>query len=200
MYPQSNGLAERTVRTVKSTLEKARQDKRDPNLALEHRNTSVDGIGSPAQMCMGRRLRSSMPSTMDQLGPITLDPQIVQRKLERKQVSQKKYYNRSSKPLADLEEGDQVRVQQQGKWKPAVVVSRTETPRSYNVMSKSEAEYRRNRIHLRKSEEDRVPFTSDSHVTSGEPKEVLTRKRAPPNDHSRDALVNQDQSLAPRLS
>ena len=93
-YPQSNGLAERTVRTVKSTLEKARRDKQDPNLAfLEHRNTPIDDIGSPAQMCMGRRLRSRMPSTTDQLCPMILDPQTVRRKLERKQSNQKKYYD-----------------------------------------------------------------------------------------------------------
>ena len=93
-YPQSNGLAERTVRTVKSTLEKARRDKQDPNLAfLEHRNTPIDDIGSPAQMCVGRRLRSRMPSTTDQLCPMILDPQTVRRKLERKQSNQKKYYD-----------------------------------------------------------------------------------------------------------
>ena len=107
---------------------------------------------------------------MDQLHPKTLDPQIVQQKLECKQVSQKKYYNRSSKLLADLEEGEQ------GKWKPAIVVSRAKTPRSYNVMSKSGAEYHRNRIHSGKSEQDRVPFTPDSYVTHGQPEEALTRE------------------------
>ena len=39
-YPQSNGFVERNVETVKSLLKKAKQDKRDPYLAMfEYRNT-----------------------------------------------------------------------------------------------------------------------------------------------------------------
>ena len=57
-YPQSNGLAEKTVKTAKSTLTKARRDNRDLTLAiLEQRTTPIHDIGSPAQLSMGRRLR-----------------------------------------------------------------------------------------------------------------------------------------------
>ena len=54
-YPQSNGLAERTVQTIKSILKKSLQDKRDPNLAhLDLGNTPIDGVGkSPVQLLMG---------------------------------------------------------------------------------------------------------------------------------------------------
>ncbi|CAH1272870.1 Hypp4981 [Branchiostoma lanceolatum] len=42
-YPQSNGLAERTVQTIKRLLYKTRADNKDPYLALlEYRNTPVD--------------------------------------------------------------------------------------------------------------------------------------------------------------
>ena len=34
LYPKSNGLAERTVRTAKSILTKARRDHQDPHLVL----------------------------------------------------------------------------------------------------------------------------------------------------------------------
>ena len=99
--------------------------------------------------------------------------------------------------LADLAEGEPVRIQQQGKWKPAVVVSKAETPRSYNVMTRSGAEYRRNRRHLRKSKEDQALFTPDSSVgLDGQSDEVLPRERTSPNDHSRDEVVNQDQNSA----
>ena len=38
-YPGSNGLTEKTVQTVKSLLEKAKDDNKDPNLTmLESRN------------------------------------------------------------------------------------------------------------------------------------------------------------------
>jgi hypothetical protein len=46
LYPQSYGLVERTVRTAKSILTKARRDHQDPNLAiLEHRNTPNNDVG-----------------------------------------------------------------------------------------------------------------------------------------------------------
>jgi transposase InsO family protein len=46
LYPQSNGLVERIVRTAKSIITKARRDHQDPNLAiLEHRNTPINDVG-----------------------------------------------------------------------------------------------------------------------------------------------------------
>ena len=42
-YPRSNGLAEKTVQTMKSLLEKDKDDNKDPHLMmLEARNTPVD--------------------------------------------------------------------------------------------------------------------------------------------------------------
>jgi len=54
-YPQSNGMAEKTVQTAKKLSKKATLDKRDPYLALlEYRNTPIsDTLGSPAQRLMG---------------------------------------------------------------------------------------------------------------------------------------------------
>ncbi|KAK3749613.1 hypothetical protein QZH41_003226 [Actinostola sp. cb2023] len=75
-YPQSNGLAEKTVQTVKSTLEKAKRDGKDPYLAmLELRNTPVGNYKSPAQLSMGRRLRSILPCTTSHLLPETTSHQ-----------------------------------------------------------------------------------------------------------------------------
>ena len=54
-YPQSNGLAEKTVQTVKHMMNKSEE----PQLAfLEYRNTPVDQNESPAQLLMSHRLRS----------------------------------------------------------------------------------------------------------------------------------------------
>ncbi|ERL87118.1 hypothetical protein D910_04518, partial [Dendroctonus ponderosae] len=48
-YPQSNGLVERYIQTVKNTLRKSMMDKKDPFLALlDLRNTPIDGKHSPA--------------------------------------------------------------------------------------------------------------------------------------------------------
>ena len=60
LYPRSNGMAEKNVQTMVSIMRKAE----DPYLALlEYRTTPIDGIGlSPAQMLMGRRLNSKIPT------------------------------------------------------------------------------------------------------------------------------------------
>ena len=70
LYPQSNGLAERTVQTAKALMDKAHAQRTDPYLSLlEYRNTPVDGLKSPAQLLMSRRLRSILPTTDKQLEP-----------------------------------------------------------------------------------------------------------------------------------
>ena len=53
-YPQSNGLAERNVQTIKKLLKKAREGGNDEELALlELRNTPITGMSySPAQLLM----------------------------------------------------------------------------------------------------------------------------------------------------
>ena len=57
-YPQSNGLAERNVQTIKKLLKKAKEGENDEELALlELRNTPITGMSySPAQLLMNRRL------------------------------------------------------------------------------------------------------------------------------------------------
>ena len=64
-YPRGNGLAERTVCTMKQLLKKSK----DHYLALlEYRNTPMSWCQmSPAQLLMGRRLRTLLPQTDDSL-------------------------------------------------------------------------------------------------------------------------------------
>ena len=73
LYSQSNGLAERAVRSVKSVLEKCRRDGSDIYMALLNlRNTPRDSkLKSPAQRLMSRHLRSIVPT-----GKKLLQPQI----------------------------------------------------------------------------------------------------------------------------
>ena len=64
-YPQSNGLAERTVQTAKNLMKKAKVERKDFQFGLlDYRNTPIEEIGlSPAQMFMGRRTRTKLPTT-----------------------------------------------------------------------------------------------------------------------------------------
>ena len=62
-YPQSNGEAERDVQTVTNLLRK----NEDPYMTrLAYRNTHTP-LASPAQLLVGRQLRSTVPAHADTL-------------------------------------------------------------------------------------------------------------------------------------
>lgn len=153
-YAQSNGMAERTIQTVKQMLKKANKSNQDPYLSLlEYRNTPIDQhLGSPCQLLMSRRTRSILPTHAKLLQPkVQTD---IQQQLINRQTVQKMYHDRNSSKLPNLNIGDTVRVQQKdGTWKPAVVTQKTQEPRSYIVRTPM-GELRRNRKHLLKTKED----------------------------------------------
>ena len=70
-YPQSNGMSERTIQTIKNLLRKADDEGNDPYIALlEYRNTPITGLQeSPAQLLMSRMLKSKLPTTTALLRP-----------------------------------------------------------------------------------------------------------------------------------
>ena len=160
-YPQSNGQSERSVKTLKEMLEKSD----DPYKALlSYRNTPLDGVNlSPAQMLMGRRLRTFIPVTEEMLKPQLYDPEEVLPKLKERQRKQKVQHDRTAKELPPLKEGEVVRLKEGNKWKPARVTQILPSPRSYQVETEKGV-YRRNRRHLLKTEESQTPDVTTDDV------------------------------------
>ena len=130
-YPQSNGMAERAVQTAKNLLEKAKHDRKLPYLALlAYKSTSIDDIGSPAELLMGRRLRTQLPTTSTML-QLKMMNNIIP-KLKARQLKQKTY-------LPPLTNGDTVRVRtKHQKWRLAVLQQQV-APRSYLVKTGTHA-------------------------------------------------------------
>ena len=90
-YAQANGAAERAVQTAKSILKKAA----DPFLALlNYRTTPLTNGYSPAQLLMGRQLRSNVPTTTAALRPHTPDFTKLQQLDRKSKEQQAKYFDR----------------------------------------------------------------------------------------------------------
>lgn len=88
LYPRSNGLAERTVQTVKRILKKAQQSHQDPYLSiLNFRTTNKADQPSPAEILMGRNPRTLLPSINTKSSSI--DKHVLAKRLD----NQAKYYN-----------------------------------------------------------------------------------------------------------
>lgn len=141
--PQGNGLAEKTVQTVKRMLEKARIDGKDPYISLlEYRNKSTD-VESPAKLLMSRQLRSILPITKNQLKPKVVPDDITRQKRKITQNRQKTYFDVGSRKLSSLSPGQRVRFRHRGQWQPGYVNDQVHT-RSYNLQNQNGDQFRRN--------------------------------------------------------
>ena len=187
-HPQSNGLAEKSVQIIKRMLNKSKRDGQDSYLSLlELRNTRVGDIGSPAQLLMGRRLRTSLPVKATQLEPRTINPDCVKSHLQQEQQKRKLYYDEGSKPMihVPLQKGENAWMQIQGEWKPVKVLDTAEVPASYLVKSASGKVYRRSRKHLRPRRADDPENQSESDLeVDSESGQEHVNNQTPDDDNS----------------
>ena len=150
-YPQSNGLIERQIQTVKQALKKAKSSCMDPDLALLClRTTPIDSvIPSPAEMLFTRKIKGNLPVRIRNVLPNHND---IYNRLKDRQDIQKSYYDRNTRDLPPLIKGQPVHIQNsRGTWDPAIVQQQCIEPRSYVVSTESGMELRRNRKHIRES-------------------------------------------------
>ena len=103
---------------------------------------------------MSRRTRAQLPIVPQLLRPV-VEPGTYQKLLANKE-RQVLAYNRSARDLEALRSGDTVRFTPPGKSTKEAVKAKVERcvgTRSYEVVTKDGARYRRNRCHLRKIKE-----------------------------------------------
>lgn len=156
-YPQSNGEAERAVQTVKQLLKK----NTDPYKALMiYRATPLKNGYSPAELCMGRMIRTNLPMTSDILTPKWPNVKIVQERESEFQRTQKVNFDKRhrAKDVKPLLTGDRVLLKDMGI--RGTVVEPAATPRSYIVRT-DRGYLRRNSRHLIHTKGPLVPDTPE---------------------------------------
>ncbi|UYV84652.1 K02A2.6-like [Cordylochernes scorpioides] len=103
-FPQSNGMAEAGVKIAKLILKK----NQDPSPGLlEYRSTPLENGYSPAELLMGRKLRTTLPIAPENLNPKLVDSQTLKRKEGRRRKDMKSRYDRccGARDMEELSEG-----------------------------------------------------------------------------------------------
>ena len=149
-FPQSNGQAESGVKIAKGIIS---QD--DPFLALlSYHSTPIPSLGfSPAELALGRRVRTTLPILPKKLEPHTVNPQTVRDRDSAAKEKQKVYYDKHHgvELLPELHPGDSVLLKKDNEkeWRKPAKVIRQVAPRSYLLQTEG-GQVRRNRKHIKK--------------------------------------------------
>ena len=149
-YPQSNGLAEATVKVVKNMLKKSAGKEEFLKGLLAYRATPLANGRAPSQMLMGRRLKTTLPVVPERLLPDSLEDVSIKRQRERSRIKEAR--DKTARSLGELAPGDTVRVQNHRTrlWNEKAQVQSKVAPRSYEVLTENGYLLRRNRRALRK--------------------------------------------------
>ena len=171
-FPQSNGLAESSVKTVKGLLKKSDDFYKG---LLAYRATPLNNLPSPAEMLMGRKLRTTLPMHPAALKVNNQDHRVIECKYDQK-LKQKEYYDRSARSLVQLQPGDHVHIKDYvtNEWKHQGTVTQMVAPRSYEVHTDNGAILRRNRIDIRST-----PQKATLQTTPQKPVPVVSDKDKP---------------------
>ena len=180
-HPRSNGMAERAVKTAKSLL----KNSKDHYLSLlSYRATPLPWCKlSPAELLMGRRLRTDVPQTSQSLTPQWPYLSQFQKDDHTFKDKQKHDFDRRHRvrDLPELPDSTDVWVTTNNNPIPGRVVTSAAAPRSFVVQTPS-GNIRRNRSHL-----NIIPNTHTNDQETSQPQNrIQTRSQTgtliiPPN-------------------
>lgn len=152
-HHQSNGLCEKGVGIAKGILKKCKDIGEMYDALLVYRTSPVAGLKySPAEILMGRSLRTQIPTVVTHLEPKLVYKDARSQLLSSKSVS-KAYYDRTARNRLPFAPGQSVRIQNPitKLWQAGKVVNANTTPRTYKVQTESDRRYNRNSVFIRKS-------------------------------------------------
>ena len=161
-YPQSNGHTERAVKTVKGLL----KDSEDPYLSLlSYRSTPLPWCDrSPAELLMGRRIRSDLPQSTKTLVPQWPCLQEFKTRNQQFKSKQKRDYDRRHqvRELPEIPDDTEVWITTNRQPTTGRTIAPADTPRSYIVQTPS-GDIRRNRsqLNIRSTSTTNDPTTRD---------------------------------------
>ena len=206
-YPQGNGEAESAVKVAKRILKQP-----DIFVALmAYRSTPISATGaSPAELIMGRKMRTNVPVHPRTLAPKWPDFARIRTQDENYKTRMAQNFNRHQgvRTLSLLGVGDYVRLKtdKEKYWKePGEVVSADYNARSYHVRTK-QGIFVRNRRHIQRTGEERreinpVLSTANSDFnTSTQSEQVPESVQMPPTPSSEPEIQATPASALPTSS
>ncbi len=172
-FPASNGQAESAVKIVKRLL----KDAEDPfNALLSYRATPLPWAGrSPAELLMGRKIRSMLPMSKKELIPQWPYLRDFRRDNADFKRTQKALYDRRHgvQELPNIPDNTRVWVTTDDRITAGTTVRMADTPRSYLVRT-PHGDLRRNRAQLNVNPESTTEQTQEDQTTSSS---IMTRSR-----------------------
>lgn len=177
LYPKSNGLAERTVATIKNMLKKAKNEDDIIIALLEYRNTPLQDIElSPAQMLQSRRIRTKLPIHENLLTSQTNKD--LEQRFVNKNKNISKHYDKNAISPREFKVGDNVYVRMENIWKPGKIINKYESPRSYEVEVEKNKIYRRNSSFIRSMKKPVFTFHQSTSETIDENLKTPSKTRS----------------------
>ncbi|XP_055923337.1 uncharacterized protein K02A2.6-like [Eupeodes corollae] len=176
--PRSNGLAERSIQTIKKLLIKCKESGTDPYVSLLHyRTISKGNLPSPSELLMSRKLRTKIPAMSENYLPKSIDYQEVEKELKNNNEKSKALYDKTSKSLKPLNKGQKVHYKKTptSYWTPGIVINKCQEPKSYVIEDNQGNTYRRNRQHIMETKSEIVsnPTPAVNEVEETSPTEEI---------------------------
>ncbi len=180
-FPQSNGQVERFVKTMKAMMSKSE----DPYLALlSYRSTPLPWCSlSPAELCMGRKIRTTIPQSNQLLIPKW--PYLQEFRQKNKVFKQKQVDNYNKRHRVQVHSPlpitTQVWITSEDQPVEGRMVELADTPRSY-VIETPTGQVQRNRHHINTVPEH--TSQSEDQVNSRDNGGATSSNETPTIDHS----------------